>query len=61
MKTGKLEANESMQLPNQAKMRTLGEHGTCKYLGVLEADAVKATEMKKKIRKVYLRTRCSRN
>ena len=41
-----------MELPNQNKIRTLGEKETYKYLGILEADTIKQMEMKeKKLRK----------
>ena len=47
-----------MELPNQDKIRMLGENETCKYLGILEADTIKQVEMKDKIQKEYLmRTR----
>ena len=44
-----------MELPNQDKIRTLGEKETYKYLGNLEADTIKQVEMKEKIKKEYLR------
>ena len=44
-----------MELPNQDKIRTLGENETNKYLGILEADTIKRVEMKDKIQKEYLR------
>ena len=37
---------EGMELPNQEKIRTLGEKETYKYLGILEADTIKQVEMK---------------
>ena len=33
-----------MNLPNQDKIRTLGENKTYKYLGTLEADTIKQVE-----------------
>ena len=33
-----------MKLPNQDKIRTLGENETYKYLGILEADTIKQAE-----------------
>ena len=56
-------------IPNEDKIRTLGEKETYKYLDILEVDAIKQVEMKEKIKKEYLRrTRklletklCSRN
>ena len=50
MKSGKLHL---MELPNQDKIRTLGEKETCKYLSILEADTIKQVEMKEKIKKEY--------
>ena len=44
-----------MQLPNQDKIRVLGENETYKKLGILEADTIKQVEMKEKIQKEYLR------
>ena len=32
---------DGMELPNEEKIRTLGEKGTYKYLGILEADTIK--------------------
>ena len=50
---------EGIELPNQEKIRMLGEKKTYKYLEILEADTIKQVEMKeKKIKKDYLmRTR----
>ena len=44
-----------MELPNQEKIRMLGENETYKYLGILEADSIKQEEMKDKIQKEYPR------
>ena len=44
-----------MELPNQDKIRTLGENETYKYFGILETDPIKQVEMKDKIQKEYLR------
>ena len=44
-----------MELPNQEKIRILGEKETYKYLGMLEADTIKQVEMKEKIKKEYLK------
>ena len=55
MKRGKRHMTEGMKLPNQDKIRTLGEKETYKYLGILEADTIKQVEMKDKIQKEYLR------
>ena len=69
MKGGKRHLTDRMELPNQDKIRTLGEKETYKYLDISEADAIKQVEMKEKIQKEYFRrTRklletklCSRN
>ena len=37
---------EGVKLPNQGKIRLLGENETYKYLGILEADTIKHAEMK---------------
>ena len=42
---------EGMELPNQEKIRTLGEKETYKYLRILEANIIKQVEMKEKIKK----------
>ena len=44
-----------MELPNQEKIRTLGEKETYKYLDILEADTIKQVEIKDTIQKEYLR------
>ena len=55
MKREKTETMEGMELPNQERIRMLGEKEKL-YLGILEADTVKQTYKKeKKIRKQYLR------
>ena len=69
MRSGKQHLADGIELPNQDKIRILGEKETYKYLGILEADTIKQEEMKEKIKKEYLRrTRklpepklCSRN
>ena len=48
MKSGKRHLMDVIELPNQDKIRTLGEKETNKYLGVLEADTIKQKEMKEK-------------
>ena len=55
MKSGKRHLTDGMELPNQDKIRTLGEKETYKYLGILEPETVKQVEMKEKIKKEYLR------
>ena len=56
MKSDKRYLTDRMELPNQDKIRTLGEKETYKYLGILEADIIKQVEMKEKIQKEYLRS-----
>ena len=55
IKSGKRHMADGMELPNQDKIRTLGENETYKYLGILETDTIKQVEMKDKIQKEYLR------
>ena len=55
MKSGKRHITDRVELPNQDKIRRLGENETYKYLGILKADTIKQVEMKDKIRKEYLR------
>ena len=69
MKSGKRHLTDGMELPDQDKIRTIGEKEMYKYLGILEADTIKQVEMKEKKKKEYQRkTRklletklCSRN
>ena len=53
MKSCKQHMTDGMELPNQDKIRTLGEKATCKYLGILEADTIEKVEMKEKNQKEY--------
>ena len=55
MKSGKRHLTDGMELPNQDKIRTLGENETYKYLGILEGNTTKQVEMKDKIQKEYCR------
>ena len=55
MKSGKRHITDGMKLPNQDKIRTLGENETYKYLGILDPDTIKQMEMKDKIQKEYCR------
>ena len=48
MRSRKKQITEDIELPNQEKIRTLGEKEIYKYLGKLEADTIKQVEMKKK-------------
>ena len=41
MKSGKRHMTDRMELPNQDKIRTLGEKKTYKYLSILEADTIR--------------------
>ena len=40
MKSGKRNMTDGMELPNQDKIRTLGENEPYKYLDILEADPI---------------------
>ena len=51
MKSGKRYMTNGMELPNQDKIRMLGEEETYKYLRILEGDTIKQVEMKDKILK----------
>ena len=55
MKSSKRHRTDGIELPNQNKIRTLGENDAYKYLGMLEADTTKQVQMKDKIKKEYLR------
>ena len=55
MKSGKRHMTDGMELPNQEKIKTLGENETDKYVGILQADAIIQVEMKDKIQKEYPR------
>ena len=56
MKNGKQHLTDVMELPNQDKIRTLGEKETYKCLGILKADIIKQVEIKEnKNKKEYLR------
>ena len=48
MRIGKRQITEKIELLNQERNWMLGEKETHKYLGILEADAVKQAEMKYK-------------
>ena len=55
MGSGKGQITEGMELPNQERIKTLGEKETFKYLGILEADGTKQVEMKEKNKNEYFR------
>ena len=69
MKSGKRHLTDGMELPNQNKIRTLGEKETYKYSDIFEANTIKQMDMKEKRKKEYLRRnkklletkQCSRN
>ena len=46
MKSSKRHLTNGMELPNQDKIRTLGEKENYKYLDILVADTIKQVEMK---------------
>ena len=52
MESGKRQMTKSIQLLNQEKICTLGEKETYRYLGILEADAIKQAEMTEKNLKI---------
>ena len=54
MKSGKRHLTDGMELPNQDKIRKLGENEIYKYLGIWEANTIEQVEMKDKIQKEYL-------
>ena len=55
MKSGKRHRTDGMELPNQDKIRKVGENETYKYLRILEADTIEQVKMKDKIQKEYLK------
>ena len=55
MKSGKRHLTDGIEVPNRDKIRTLRERETYKYLGILEAAAIKPEEMRKKNKKEYFR------
>ena len=55
MKNGKRQITEGTELPNQERIKTLGEKENHKYFGILEADTIKQAEMKEKTTKDYQR------
>ena len=46
-----------IELPNQEKIKTLGEKETYQYLVILETDTIKQVNMKEKTKIEYLKTR----
>ena len=61
MKSGKWHITEEFKLPNQEKIRTLGEKETYKWIEILEADIIKQVEMKEIIKKEYLNQKATRD
>ena len=55
MKSGKRRLIDGIKLPNQDKIKTLGEKETFKFFGTLEAETIKQVEMEDQIKKEYLR------
>ena len=55
MKKGKTVVSDGIVLPNGEMMKGLREDEDYKYLGILEADKVKSSEMKTNVKKEYLR------
>ena len=54
MKISKWHLMDGMELPNQDKIRMLGEKENYKYLGIFENDTIKQVEMKEKLRKCII-------
>ena len=48
IKGGKRGITEGIELPNQERIRTLGEKENHKYLSILEANAMKISQMRKR-------------
>ena len=51
MLSRKRQMTERIELPNQEKIRMLGEKETCKYLGILEMDTIKQHSITYKTKK----------
>ena len=49
MKSGKWHMADGMELPNQEKVRMLGEKEKDKYLGILEGNTIEQVETKERI------------
>ena len=54
MKRGKIVKSEGIKLPDGEVMKQVGQEGYT-YLGIIELDKIKETEMKEKITKEYKR------
>ena len=55
MKKGKLIYSEGIEIPSGDRIKEINADNVYKYLGILEADDIKDTEMKEKIRSEYVR------
>ena len=55
LKRGKVCSSDGILLPDQQKIKNLGDDEEYKYLGVLESDQIKHEEMKKVVTKEYFR------
>ena len=55
IRSRKRQLSEETEVPNQQKIRTLGEKEIYNYLGIMEADTIKQAEIKKKLKKRYIR------
>ena len=55
MKRGKLIDSDGLDLPEGQKIKSLQDEEAYKYLGVLENDKIKSTEMKDILRQEYFR------
>ena len=53
--TGRVVESEGIELPNRDTIKELEENDGYKYLGILECDKIKSSEMKEKIKKEYFR------
>ena len=47
MKGGRRQTTEGIELPNQERIRMLGEKENCIYLGILKADTIKSRDDRK--------------
>ena len=52
MERGKIVKNEGIKLPDREVIKQVGQEGYT-YLGIIEIDNIKQTEMKEKITKEY--------
>ena len=48
MKNGKSESMEGIELPNEERIRRLGEKENIEYLAIMETVTIKQAEMKEK-------------